>query len=48
LLSAAGSHPRDFAMLQILLQTGIRVSELVSLTLTSVDMQARTVTVAGK
>jgi len=35
-------------MLQILLQTGIRVSELVSLTLTSVDMQARTVTVAGK
>jgi site-specific recombinase XerD len=48
LLSAAGSHPRDFAMLQVLLQTGIRVSELVSLTLTSVDMQARTILVAGK
>lgn len=48
LLSAAGSHPRDFAMLQILLQTGIRVSELVSLTLTSLDMQARTLLIAGK
>jgi site-specific recombinase XerD len=34
LLSAASSHPPDFAMLQMLLQTGIRVSELVSLTLT--------------
>jgi integrase/recombinase XerD len=48
LLSAAGSNPRDFALLQVLLQTGIRVSELVSLTLTSVDMQARTILVAGK
>ncbi|SRR5260221_2248443 len=48
LLSAAGSNPRDFAMLQILLQTGIRVSELVSLTLQAIDMQARTILVAGK
>jgi site-specific recombinase XerD len=48
LLSAAGSHPRDFAMLQSLLQTGIRVSELVSLTLQAIDMQARTILVAGK
>lgn len=48
LLSVAGSHPRDFAMLQVLLQTGIRVSELVSLTITSVDMQTRTILIAGK
>ncbi|GAC1405809.1 MAG: hypothetical protein NVSMB49_25280 [Ktedonobacteraceae bacterium] len=43
LLSAAGSKPCDFAMLQLLLQTGIRVSELVSLTVSSIDLQARTI-----
>ncbi len=38
LLSTAGSNPRDFAILQLFLQTGIRVSELVCLTLLDVDL----------
>jgi site-specific recombinase XerD len=33
LLSTAGRNPRDFAILQLFLQTGIRVSELVHLTM---------------
>jgi site-specific recombinase XerD len=48
LLSAAGSNPRDFAILQLFLQTGIRVSELVSLTLTDVDLQNKVISVSGK
>ena len=38
LLSLAGSNPRDFAILQVFLQTGIRVSELCSLTLSDIDL----------
>src|SRR2546423_10853920 len=30
MLSLAGAHPRDYATLQVFLQTGIRVSELVA------------------
>jgi site-specific recombinase XerD len=48
MLSAAGGNPRDFAILQLFLQTGIRVSELCTLTLTHLDLQARTLTVDGK
>lgn len=48
LLSSAGSNPRDFAILQLFLQTGVRVSELVSLTLTDVDLQNKVINVAGK
>jgi integrase/recombinase XerD len=48
LLSAAGSYPRDFAILQLLLQTGIRVSELVHLTLTDVDLVNKVIKVSGK
>lgn len=48
LLSAAGSNPRDFAILQLFLQTGIRVSELVSLTLADVDLQNKALKVDGK
>ncbi len=32
LLSLAGANPRDYAILQVFLQTGIRVSELCALT----------------
>jgi site-specific recombinase XerC len=32
LLSLAGANPRDYAILQMFLQTGIRVSELCTLT----------------
>ncbi len=48
LLSTAGSNPRDFAILQLFLQTGIRVSELVHLTLTDVDLVNKVIKVAGK
>jgi site-specific recombinase XerD len=37
LLSLAGSNPRDYAILQVFLQTGIRVSELCDLRLDDVD-----------
>jgi integrase/recombinase XerC len=47
LLAAAGSHPRDFAILQLFLQTGIRVSELAHLELVHLDLQARTLTVVS-
>jgi integrase/recombinase XerC len=48
LLSVAGSNPRDFAILQLFLQTGIRVSELVNLTLADVDLQNKVLRVDGK
>jgi integrase/recombinase XerC len=41
LLSLAGANPRDYAILQVFLQTGVRVSELVSLTLDDVDFERR-------
>jgi integrase/recombinase XerC len=45
LLSLAGSNPRDYAILQVFLQTGIWVSELCSLTLSDVDLADRTLTI---
>jgi site-specific recombinase XerD len=48
MLSAAGGNPRDFAILQLFLQTGIRVSELVNLRLDDVDLAGRTVRITGK
>jgi site-specific recombinase XerD len=45
LLSLAGSNPRDYAILQVFLQTGIRISELCSLTLPVVDLADRTLTI---
>ena len=48
LLSAAGSNPRDFCILQLFLQTGMRVMELVSLTLDDIDLAAHTITIHGK
>ncbi len=48
LLSTAGSNPRDFAILQLFLQTGIRVSELVHLTLVDVDLSNKVIKVSGK
>ncbi len=47
-LSAAGSNLRDFAILQLFLQTGIRVSELVQLTLNDVDLVNKVLKVDGK
>ncbi len=48
MLSCAGGNPRDFAILQLFLQTGIRVAELANLRLADLDLPARTLTVEGK
>jgi len=49
LLSLAGGHPRDFCILTVFLQTGLRVSELCDLRTGDVDLIAHTLTVvAGK
>ena len=47
LLSLAGANPRDFAILQVFLQTGVRVSELVSLQLDDIDLAGHALTVRG-
>lgn len=46
LLSLAGANPRDYAILQVFLQTGLRVSELCALTLDDIDLTNRTLRVA--
>jgi integrase/recombinase XerD len=45
LLSLAGSHPRDFAIFTILLQCGLRVTELCCLAVDDVDLTANVLTV---
>lgn len=45
MLSLAGGSPRDYAILQVFLQTGVRVSELVALRLADVDLEGRSVRV---
>lgn len=48
LLSLAGANPRDYSILQVFLQTGIRVSELCALTRADVDFEQRLLRVVGK
>jgi site-specific recombinase XerD len=48
LLSLAGANPRDYAILQVFLQTGVRLAELVGLTLDDVDFERRRLLVHGK
>ena len=48
LLSAAGVNPRDYAILQVFLQTGVRVHELAELRLSDLDLGGRRITVRGK
>jgi integrase/recombinase XerD len=48
LLMQAMSNPRDYCLLQMFLQTGMRVSELCDLRLSDVDLISRMVTVRGK
>lgn len=48
MLSEAGGNPRDFAILQVFLQTGIRVSELIAILLEDVDITHRILKVHGK
>ena len=45
LLQVAGENPRDFAIVMLFLQTGLRVSELVSLKLEDVDFASKELTV---
>ena len=42
LLNAAAGHSRDYAILQLFLQTGIGVAELAGLTLSDIDLDAQT------
>src|ERR671931_1000586 len=48
MLSLAGGKPRDYAILQVFLQTGIRVSELAKLTIEAVDFIKPAIKVRGK
>jgi site-specific recombinase XerD len=48
MLSLAGANPRDYAILQVFLQTGIRVSELASLKIEDIDFIKPSITVRGK
>src|SRR2546425_4432756 len=48
MLSEAGGNPRDFSILQVFLQTGIRVSELIAITLEDLDIQSHVLKVHGK
>lgn len=45
LLAAAGAHPRDFCILTLFIQTGIRISELCELRLDDIDLDAGLLTV---
>jgi site-specific recombinase XerD len=48
MLSLAGAHPRDYAMLQVFLQTGVRVSELAGLRIEDIDFVKPAIHVSGK
>ena len=48
LLNAALGNSRDYAILQLFLQSGIRVSELVGLTLLDIDQNGGTMLINGK
>ena len=48
LLNAAAGNSRDYAILQLFLQTGIRVAELVGLQLSDIDLAAGTMLINGK
>src|SRR2546425_1584270 len=48
MLSLAGANARDYAILQVFLQTGIRVSELANLTREDIDFVKPSITVRGK
>lgn len=48
LLAAAGGHPRDFALLQLFLQTGIRVSEAAANCVYDLVLEHKIRTIHGK
>jgi site-specific recombinase XerD len=48
LLHAAAGQSRDYAILQLFLQTGLRVEELTRLLLTDIDLDGHTMLIPGK
>jgi site-specific recombinase XerC len=48
MLSLAAASPRDFAVLQVFLQTGVRVSELCDLRLADLGLENGLIHVRGK
>ena len=48
LLNAAAGNSRDYAILQVFLQTGIRVAELVGLQISDIDLSEGTMLINGK
>ncbi len=48
LLATAGGNLRDFALLQLFLQTGIRVSEAAAICMYDLDLEHKTLTIHGK
>jgi site-specific recombinase XerD len=48
MLSLAGANPRDYAVLQVFLQTGIRVPELADLSIGDIDFIKPAIMVRGK
>jgi integrase/recombinase XerC len=48
MLSLAGVSPRDYAILQVFLQTGVRVSELCGIAIDDVDLEHGLLRVRGK
>jgi len=47
-VGAARGSPRDYALLQLLLQTSIRVSEVIAIRLSELDLEQKTLTIHGK
>ncbi len=48
MVGAARGSPRDYALLQLLIQTSIRVSELIAIRLSELDLEHKTLTIHGK
>ena len=48
IIRAARENPRDYALLHLLLQAGIRVSEVISIHLSELDLEHKTLTIHGK
>jgi site-specific recombinase XerD len=48
MVAAASGSPRDYALLQLLIQTGVRVSEVIAIRLSELDLEHKTLTIHGK
>jgi site-specific recombinase XerD len=48
IVAAARGNPRDYALLQLLVQTGIRVSEVIAICVPELDLEHKTLTIPCK